>query len=63
MATQNSCGRDILSTFHWIAFKFDVVHLRVFVILLTFWKNPLKTRWLTKTFKKMTTQKACGRDA
>ena len=47
MAAQKACGREILWNVGWIAFKFDVVVLWVFLMIwLTFGKNPLKkTRW------------------
>ena len=56
MATQKTCGRDILWNVGWIAFKFAVVVIWVFVMIwLTFGKNPLKTRWPMA-------RKACGHD-
>ena len=50
MAAQKVCGRDILWNVGWIAFKFDVVVLGVFLMIwITFEKNSLKQdgRWRT----------------
>ena len=50
-----TCGRYILWTVGWIAFKFDVVALWVFLMIwLNFGENPLKTRWPTENILKKT---------
>ena len=57
IATQKAYGHDILWTFGWISFMFDVVVHGVFLIIwLSYGKNSLKTRWLTrKHLEKMAT--------
>ena len=63
LAAQKACGRDILWTVGWIAFKFNAVVLLVFLMIwFTFGKNPLKTRCREDILKKIASQKHCGRD-
>ena len=55
MAAYKACGHDNLRTVGWIALKFGMVVLHVFLIIwLPFGMNLSKTKWLPQPFRKMT---------